>query len=237
MKTVIAVCVPVLMFGAALFGQDLGGANVNVDNQINSNQTSNVTATGTNSQSSAEGGKSSVSVNAFSNVDSRTPPLTTFPPYLPYWTHGGWGTIKAYFPNGPTPNDGVYETTFDPKDEQDMRELKKVLTALPHKGPLELLGGMLNDVGSVFGGPDMYHHGRGFQIADSIMRERRPERKPLLVFIDSNVDTQLLAEQGYAYVGRSASRATWSATGTTCTWRPWRRPCRGTWISCWSPGA
>jgi hypothetical protein len=202
MKTVIAACVPVLMFGAALFGQDLGGANVNVNNQITSGQTSNVTATGTNSQSSAEGGRSSVNVNAFSNAESRTPPLTTFPPYLPYWTHGGWGTIKAYFPNGPTPNDGVYETTFDPGSEQEMRELKNVLTALPHTGPLEVLGAMLNDVGSVFGGPDMYHHGRGFQIADSIARDRRPEHKPLLVFIDSNVDTQLLAQEGYAYVGK-----------------------------------
>jgi hypothetical protein len=201
MKTVIAVCVPVLIVGAALYGQE-PGANVNVNNQITSSQTSNVTATGTNSESYSEGGRSSVSVNAFSNVDARTPPLTTFPPYLPYWTHGGWGTIKAYFPNGPTPNDGVYETTFDPKSEQDMRELKNVLTALPHKGPLEVLGAMLNDIGSVFGGPDMYHHGRGFEIADSIVRDRRPERKPLLVFIDSNVDPQLLAEQGYAYVGK-----------------------------------
>jgi hypothetical protein len=204
MKTALAVLVPLLALSASLDGQDLGAANVNVNNQIASNQNTSVTATGTNSESYSEGGRSSanVSVNAFSNVDARTAPLTTFPPYLPYWTHGGWGTIKAYFPNGPTPNDGVYETTFDPGDEQDMRELKNVLTALPHKGPLEVLGAMLNDVGSALGGPDMYHHGRGFQIADSIIRDRRPERKPLLVFIDSNVDPQLLAEEGYAYVGK-----------------------------------
>jgi hypothetical protein len=195
MKTALAVLVPLLALGVTIYGQDLGGANVNNNNQITTNQNTNVTATGTNSQSSAEGGRSSVNVNAFSNVEGRTPPLTTFPPYLPYWTHGGWGTIKAYFPNGPTPNDGVYETSFDPKNEKDMRELKNVLTSLPHKGPLEVLGAMLNDVGSVFGGPDMYHHGRGFEIADSITRERRPERKPLLVFIDSSVDPQLLCEE------------------------------------------
>ena len=57
-------------------------------------------------------------------------------------------------------------------------------------------------MGTVFGGPDNFHHGRGFEIASSLVRTRRPEGKPLLVFIDSNVDTRLLRNAGYTYVGK-----------------------------------
>jgi len=83
-----------------------------------------------------------------------------------------------------------------------MRGLRGVLESLPYESPLGVFGGILNGVGAVFGGPDNYHHGRGFEIANSLVRTRRPRRKPLLVFIDSNVDTGLLRKAGYAYVGR-----------------------------------
>lgn len=157
---------------------------------------------------SAEGGDSSagaianISTTSISNYKTRTPPLSMLPPYLPYWTHGGWGTIQAYFPNGPSSDDQVYERTFYPDDTDDMRELRGVLESLPYDGPLKVMGAMLNGVGVAFGGPDNFHHGRGFDIANSLIRARRPIGKPLLVFIDANVDRELLKEAGYAYVGK-----------------------------------
>jgi len=143
-----------------------------------------------------------------SNYKTRTPPLTTYAPYLPIWQHGGWGTIKAYFPNGPTSNDRVYERTFDPASDIDMKEVKGILRSLPHDGALEVVGGFLNSVRTLFGGPDQYHHGRGFEIANSVIRDRRPEGKPLLVFIDSYVDPALLEQEGYAYAGRISLEGT-----------------------------
>jgi hypothetical protein len=83
-----------------------------------------------------------------------------------------------------------------------MRELRGVLESLPYDGPLKAMGAMLNGVGVAFGGPDNFHHGRGFDIANSLIRARRPRGKPLLVFIDANVDRKLLKEAGYAYVGK-----------------------------------
>jgi hypothetical protein len=83
-----------------------------------------------------------------------------------------------------------------------MKELRGVLESLPYESPLGVFGGFLNGVGAIFGGPDNYHHGRGFEIASSLVRTRRPRGKPLLVFIDSNVDTNLLRNAGYAYVGK-----------------------------------
>lgn len=139
---------------------------------------------------------------SISNYKTRTPPLSTVPPYLPYWTHGGWGTLKAYFPNGPTTNDQVYERTFNPADPDDMRELRGVLESLPHDGPLGFLGGVLNTVGALLGGPDYFHRGRGFEIGNALIRDRRPAGKPLVVFIDSNVDRNLLQKAGYTYVGK-----------------------------------
>jgi len=144
----------------------------------------------------------SIDTTSISNYETRTPPLSVFPPYLPYWTHGGWGTVKAYFPNGPNSDDQVYERTFNPGDPKDMKELKGVLQSLSYESPLHLVGGILNGVGAVLGGADNYHHGRGFEIANALVRARRPKAKPLLVFIDSNVDRNLLKEAGYAYVGK-----------------------------------
>jgi len=148
------------------------------------------------------GASASTSISTISNYKTRTPPLTFYPPYLPYWTHGGWGTVTAYFPNGPNSDDRVYERRFNPADPDDIRELRGVLESLSYEGPLDVLGGMLNGVGVVFGGPDNFHHGRGFEIANSLVRTPRPRNKPLLVFIDSNVDRELLEKSGYAYVGK-----------------------------------
>lgn len=212
MKKVWIVLVPMLALTTALQGEngDPVGTTVDVVNQIGTSQNQNVSTT-----SIAEGGSSwndnqsnstsavNIDTTSVSNYEQKTAPLTTFPPYLPYWTHGGWGTIKAYFPNSPSANDAVYETTFDPQNPEDMRELRGVLKSLPHKGLLEAAGGVLNTLAvAFFDAPDKYHHGRGLEIANSITRDRRPEGKPLLVFIDSNVDIALLRQEGYAYAGK-----------------------------------
>jgi hypothetical protein len=174
---------------------DTAPMSADVANKVTTNQNQNV---------SVGSSRSEVNVNS----GAQTPPLTTFPPYLPYWNHGGWGTIKAYFPNGPTANDQVYETTFDPNDPRGMHEVRSVLHALPHRGVLEAAGSVLNTVAVVlFNKPDTYFHGRGIEIVDSIVRDRRPEGKSLLVFIDSNVDMKLLGEEGYAYMGKVSIEA------------------------------
>ena len=224
MKKTWMILVPVLALGTAAYPQNGGSGmippaapvqQVDVANNVASNQGQNqsASASGGDSQSDSTSHSSStanmsLSTTSVSNYQNRTPPLTTFPPYLPFWNHGGWGTIKAYFPNGPTANDQIYETTFDPCNPSDMRELRSVLRAVPHKGVLEAVGGALNNVAVVlFGKPDTYFHGRGIEIADSIVRDRRPEHKCLLVFIDSNVDVNLLGEEGYAYVGKVSVEA------------------------------
>jgi len=229
MKGLIAVLVPVSMLATSVcvYGtgqtdpQDPAGTTVTVDNDIQASQSQQVSVIGGGASSSyAEGGdatsisqggdadadsasssSASISTSSVSNYRTRTPPLDVFPAYLPYWNHGGWGTVKGYFPNGPSVDDAVYEQTFDPDNTEDMKMLRGVLTSLSHEGLLESLGGILNGVGAVFGGPDNYHHGRGFEISNALTRQRRPKGKPLLVFIDSNVDTRLLRQAGYVYVG------------------------------------
>jgi len=179
------------------FGPGYADADVDVD-----------VSTGDVSAEGGQGGQagavafSSISTTSISKPKVRIPPLSVIPPYLPYWTHGGWGTVKAYFPNGPSGYDGVYERTFNTNDAEDMKQLKGVLRSLSYNGPLEFVGGIFNGARVVFGGPDYLHHGRGFEIANALIRQRRPEGKPLLVFIDSNVDRTLLAKAGYAYVGK-----------------------------------
>ena len=183
---------------------------IKINNTVDSTQVQKVYVESGNSSSKSEGGDadadsfaaSSSNVSNTTNYRTRTQPITTFPPSLPYWNHGGWGTIKAYFSNGPNKDDQVYERTFDPENANDTKQLRGVLESLPHDGPVELLGGILNGVGALFCGPDNYHHGRGFEIANSLVRERRRKGAPLLVFIDSNVDTNLLRKAGYAYVGK-----------------------------------
>jgi hypothetical protein len=209
MKKLIATLVPMLMLFANSYveGQDgeppIGTPEtvVNVSSNVATSQSQDVSAVGGDSDSSSSS-EVSIDSTSISNYRTRTPPITTFPPYLPYWTHGGWGTIKAYFPNGPNSDDQVYERIFNPRNQDDMRGLRGVLKSLPYESPFGVFGGFLNSVGAVFGGPDNYHHGRGFEIANSLVRTRRPRRKPLLVFIDSNVDTNLLRKAGYAYVGK-----------------------------------
>ncbi len=209
MKKLIAMLVPMLMLFANSYveGQteeppvSTPETVVNVSTNVATSQSQDVSVIGSDSNSKASSNVS-ISSTEISNYRTRTPPITTFPPYLPYWTHGGWGTIKAYFPNGPNSDDQVYERIFNPRNSDDMRGLRGVLESLPYESPFGVFGGFLNGVGVVFGGPDNYHHGRGFEIANSLVRTRRPRRKPLLVFIDSNVDTNLLTKAGYAYVGK-----------------------------------
>lgn len=227
MKRLVAMLVPLVGTFAVAYGQTnvsntqiesnpsqaqstqvVGGGNAD----STSTSTSGAVAAGgsADSWSYSEGGigwsdsVSSVSINttSISNYQTRVPPLSTYPPYLPVWNHGGWGTINAYFANGPTNSDRVYERTFDTANSDDLRELKGIVRSLPYSGPLEMVGGLFNGLFTLFGAPDRSHHGRGIEIANSVIRDRRPEGKPLLVFIDSNVDGALLEEAGYAYVGR-----------------------------------
>ncbi len=215
MKRAIAVLAPVLLVVGGVYAtggpappnppDNINNTTVKVDNDIDVRQSQSVSVDSGNASSDSDSvsvSGASVSTTSVSNYETRTPPLTVFPPYLPYWNHGGWGTIKAYFPNGPNEDNQVYEQTFDPDNPDDMSMLRGVLESLAHDGPLELVGGILNGVGAAFGGPDNFHHGRGFEIGNSLIRCRRPSGKPLLVFIDSNVDTDVLREAGYAYVGK-----------------------------------
>jgi hypothetical protein len=162
----------------------------------------------------SDGGVSNAQVNiettSISKFKTRVPPMTTYPPYLPIWNHGGWGTINAYFPNGPTAADGAYQRMFDPSSAEDMRELRRVLTSMPYDGPMGLLGGVVNGFVALLGGPDNYHRGRGVEIANSLVRDHRPGGKPMVVFIDSLIDPLLLKEEGYAYVGRLSLEGKWN---------------------------
>ena len=221
---------PALLIATAAYAVDYGSGSVINANQMNNQnqfqsvmgpgyaaaEGGNATAQGGNATAdstavalsgdatsdSDSGAVALISTTSISNIKNRTPPLTSYPPYLPYWNHGGWGTLKAYFPTGPNGDSQAYERAFDPSDPDDMRELKKVVESLPHDGPLNVLAGVLNGVGALFGGPDNFHHGRGFEIANSLLRNRRPKEKPLLVFVDSSVDRDLLREAGYVYVGK-----------------------------------
>ena len=174
---------------------------------------SNSTSEGGTGVAWSDGGVSNATVDidttSISKYRNATQPLTTYPPYLPIWNHGGWGTINAYFPNGPTSADGAYQRSFDPSSPEDMRELRRILTSMPYDGPINILGGVFNSLVAVFGGPDNYHRGRGIEIASSLVRDRRPRGKPLVVFIDSLIDPQLLKEAGYAYVGRISLEGKW----------------------------
>jgi len=224
MRRLLAALIPMVVTCAVTSGQTNVATHVNpAQNQStnlvgggNADSTSNAVAVSTggtsDSVSISEGGigwsdsDSAATLyyapTSISNYKSRTPPLSTYPPYLPMWQHGGWGTIQAYFANGPTTHDRVYERTVDPSNDIDVKEIKGILRSLPHAGAVEVLGGFFNSVGRLFGAPDKSHHGRGFDIANSVVRDRRPKGKPLLVFIDSYIDPVLLEEEGYAYVGR-----------------------------------
>jgi hypothetical protein len=191
--------------------QAIGGGSANATSDSDSQAVAwseGGNATGGSANSFSQSGDSqsisvlSLSTTSVSNYKNRTAPLGTAPPYLPLWNHGGWGTVNAYFANGPTNSDKVYERTYDPENSDDMDELKGILCSLPYESPFHALNCLFNGLSVLFGGPDYYHHGRGFEIADSLVRHRRPDGKPLLVVIDSYVDPQLLTENGYAYVGR-----------------------------------
>jgi len=209
MKRVVAALIPVVLIAAAASSQQ----NNTLNSENTQYQTTTAAAEGGTGIAWSDGGVSNASVNidttSISNFKNRTPPLTTYPPYLPLWNHGGWGMINAYFPNGPAVGDGAYQRSFNPSDVEDMRELRRVLTSIPYDGPMNALGGVLRGVTAAFGGPDYYHRGRGFEIANSLVRDRRPRGKPLVVFIDSYIDPQLLKEAGYAYVGRVSLEGKW----------------------------
>lgn len=228
MRRLIVVSASIAIACAVAYGDGGGGGgtDVNVNNQVDNTMNQNQIANATGGNATATGGNASSDSLSYSNSDSiswsdsdstasasinttsiteyetRVQPLSTYAPYLPMWNHGGWGTVKGYFPNGPSGTDHVYERIFDPTNEDDVREVKKVLSSMPHTGPLKVVGGLFNGISVLFGGPNNFHHGRGVQISNSLIRDRRPDDKPLMVFIDSNVDVARLEAAGYAYVGR-----------------------------------
>ena len=148
------------------------------------------------------GAISNISTNSVSNYKTRTAPVAMFPPYLPTFSHGGWGTIQGYFPNGPTNDNSIYERAFFPGNPADMKELRGVIESLPYDGPINLIGGILNGFGTILGGPDNFHRGRGFEIASSVVRKRRPKNKPIIIMIDSQINKEYLNTSGYTYVGK-----------------------------------
>jgi hypothetical protein len=191
----------------------IGGGNANSDSTSDADAVAG--ATGGSASSNSSGGSAlgystsslTFAPTSVSNYKARTSPIGAAPPYLPLWNHGGWGTVKGYFANGPSGEDAVYERTFDPADNEDLDELRGIMSGAPYVGPIELIGGVFNGVAAAFGAPDNFHHGRGFEIASSLVRQRRPSGKPLLVFIDSNVDRTLLKKGGYTYVGKVSVEA------------------------------
>ena len=159
MRRLIVVLVPIVMTCAATYGSG-GGTDVNVNNQVEStqNQVQNVIAGGGNAtalggNAVASGGdasadslsysdsvswsdsdsaaSASINTTSISEYEARVQPLSTYAPYLPMWNHGGWGTVKGYFPNGPSATDHVYERIFDPTNEIDAKEVKGILSSLP----------------------------------------------------------------------------------------------------------
>ncbi|MBN2183514.1 MAG: hypothetical protein JW715_16510 [Sedimentisphaerales bacterium] len=229
MKKLIAVFVTLLIavIGTLAYGNTSscppgsdGSTNVTSINQLNSSQSQYMQgqgyATAEGGSANAEGGNatsssgsiSNISTNSVSNYETRTSPVAMFPPYLPTWSHGGWGTVKAYFQNGPNGDDKVYERAFNPGNPAEMRELRGVIESLPYDGPINFLGGIFNGFVAALGGPDNFHHGRGFEISSSVIRARRPRGKPLLVFIDSNINRDFLRKSGIAYVGKISLEGT-----------------------------
>jgi len=215
MLAVVIVAVWVVSVGSA----QPRPSNVDVSTNVGTSQQQAVSVVGggnadSDSRSSAYGGDSASLSGSNSSVDidttsvnnsnyrNKTYPMTTMHPYLPLWQHGGWGTVKGYFANGPSSDNTIYERSFDSRDPEDIREIRGILSAIPYAGPVKTLGGLWNGVRAAFGAPDQFHHGRGFEIANSVDRVRRPEAQPMMVFTDSNIDTRVLEKAGYSYVGK-----------------------------------
>jgi hypothetical protein len=156
--------------------------------------------TGYGGSGGASDSASSSSVNV--SYKDRTDLLYPSSPYLPYWNHGGWGRSDAYFSNGPTDDKSVYERSYNPRDPEDMDQLRYTLEAVPYQGILSIIPGIFNQIGLVFGLADNYHHGRGFQISNSLVRERRPKGKPLMVLYSDDIDRRVFKRANYAYVGK-----------------------------------
>ncbi|MFC1762640.1 hypothetical protein ACFL6U_11240 [Planctomycetota bacterium] len=190
-----------------------GTNNINTNaNQLNPNLSQNTQVVGGGASSSdsysvSDGGEASAIAysdpDAYlnfaptynSNYKTRTPPIGMVPPYLPMFNHGGWGTIKGYFSNGPTSDDTAYERMFDPGNKEDMQMLKRLMRSAPYDNFFTAVGGIFT--------PTLKESKlRGFQVANAVIREKRPDDKPVMLMIDANIDKDLLKRAGYAYVGK-----------------------------------
>ena len=102
----------------------------------------------------------------------------------------------------------VYERTFDPGDADDMDELRGIMSGAPYDGPIEFIGGGLQRCGrGPFGDPTTTITAGALRSPTPWCGSVGPTGKPLLVFIDSNVDRNLLKRAGYTYVGKVSVEA------------------------------
>ncbi len=104
--------------------------------------------------------------------------------------------------NSPSRDVGVYERVFRPNDYRDREKIRRIVQSAPYMGPIECLGGVLNEIGVALGASDRIHYGRGFLISSSVDRRIRPEGKPIRVLLDRHASPKRLKKAGYNYVGK-----------------------------------
>ena len=151
------------------------------------------------SDSYSGGSASGVSINTTSNYKNQTPPLNVASPYLPFWNHGGWGPIRALFPNGPAGN--VYEKVWDSDNKEHLRELYGVLTSVQHEGPIEFIGGLFGGIGDIFiRSNESTYKGKGFVISNSLIKKRRRKGQVLVVLTPSSIEEEKLIIESGCYV-------------------------------------
>lgn len=204
---------------------------VQVDNNVDANLGQNVQVVGGGdadatsiseggdafSQSSSQGGdasaktetvnwntpSASISTTTTSNYRSNMSPSSLYPGALPYWTHGGWGIIKGYCPKSPSSDfKAAYEQKFG-VGSLPFDDLENVIRHnVPPDGVFGFLECTVNDFFNIFGTPDRFHRGRGFEITSSLIPKPRPKDKPLYVFENGSHDKAKLREMGFIYVGK-----------------------------------
>jgi len=181
-------------------------AGGNVDNSSNANGGEAIAVvsgvSGGKSDSYSGGSVSGVDIKTTSNYQTRTSLLGVASPYLPFWNHGGWGPIRALFPNGPAGN--VYEKVWDPDNKEHLRELYSVLTSVQHEGPIEFIGGIFGGIVDIFvRSNESTYKGKGFVISNSLIKNRRRKGQVLIVLTPSSVqEEKLIIESGlYVHAG------------------------------------
>jgi hypothetical protein len=104
--------------------------------------------------------------------------------------------------NSPSRDVRVYERLFRPNDFWDMEKIRRIIRSAPYMGPIECLGGVLNEIGVALGASDRIHYGRGFLISSSVDRRMRPDGKPIRVVLDRHASPERLKKARCTYVGK-----------------------------------